>query len=116
MHKAILIDAEKHEVKEVEVGDYKTIYPLLKCDLFECVGVDKNDTLYVDEEGLLKPQEHFLLWYGKPLAGNALLMGTKANGESKAPTHTIEEVKAAVKFLSYEEIAVMSALGFFRGM
>lgn len=60
--RAILIDPFTETIVEVEFdGNYKSIYPLIDCETFDCVSVDKNDTLYVDDEGLLAEQHVDLL-------------------------------------------------------
>ena len=99
------INAENRTVTEVEVkGDYKTIYPFLgeSVDCFTCVGIEKDDTIYVDDEGLLKPLTALFLYegYDQPLAGNGLILGTDAEGESVSPANTLEFIKSKVKFMT----------------
>lgn len=105
-----LIDAVKRTITEVAVGDYKTIYPLLGCECFTCVGVEDDDTIYVDDEGLLKPQENFFLYegYPQPLAGNGLVLGTDEEGESVNPKMTLETLKGRVKFMNRREAYLWS--------
>lgn len=120
--KAILIDAKARTVTEVEYsGNYLDIYTLLsgdepgKVDLFTVVQLGDGDAVYVDDEGLLKPQEHFFRWKGfdQPLAGNGLVLGTDEGGESTSPKIDFEAVKEAVTFHSAadegfdHEVAVM---------
>ena len=107
--KAYQINAETRTITEVTLGkDYKEIYPLLGVgvDMFQCVDInEKGDTIYVDEEGLLKPQENFFVYkgYNQPLAGNGVVLGTNAVGESTNPKVKIEEVIKNVTFLSRRE-------------
>jgi len=114
--KAILIDSVNREVKEVDVTDYKSYYPLINCECFTVVNFGKdNDSIFVDDEGLLKDPENFFMFRGSnPLAGNGLILGTDSKGESIAPKITLEQVKEAVKFLDYMEVAIMNKLGFFQ--
>ena len=100
--KAYLINAEARTITEVTVGDYKTYYPLLGCDCFACVGIEDEDTIYVDDNGLLKPQQNFFLYdgYAQPLAGNGLVLGTNDEGESVEPKITLETLKSKITFMN----------------
>ena len=109
MKKGYKIDAEKRTITEVEVGDYKTIYPHLSTsikavDCFTVVGIEKDDSIYVDDEGLLTIQfdTPFFLYegYPQPLAGNGLVLGTDEEGESVDPKNTLEFIKSKVKFMN----------------
>jgi len=52
--KAILINPFNQTITEVEYsGDYKEIYKLIECSTFDCVNIDDDNTLFVDDEGLL---------------------------------------------------------------
>ena len=91
---------------EVEVkGDYKAIYPLLgvAVDCFTCVGIEQDDSIYVDDEGLLKPQINFFLYegYNQPLAGNGLVLGTDEEGESVDPKNTLKFIRSKVTFMTH---------------
>lgn len=70
-----------------------------------------GDTLYVDEEGLLRPHPlHFFAIPERPdqaLVGNALLVGREEEGEqftggytTHPPTMTLEDLRARVRFVS----------------
>jgi Domain of unknown function (DUF3846) len=83
--KAILIDSVNRSVKEVDYdGSLDSLRRFVKC---ECVTVafyrDNGDAVFVDDEGLLKSPENFfeLGEYPEPLAGNALIVGTKNEDE-----------------------------------
>lgn len=114
--KAILINAKDRTIAEVEYGgDYRDIYKLLsgdepgKVDLFTAVELNaEKDTMFLDDEGLLKPQADFFRWrdYGDgthPFAGNALILGTDDDGDSVEPKITLDEVKAKVTFTSAKD-------------
>ena len=113
--KAYLINAEARTITEVTVGPYTDIYPLLGCDTFTCVGLEDEDTLYVDDEGLLKPQMHFIMYegYPEPLAGNGLVMGTDSEGESIDPKMSLEDLKSRVTFYNVFQIRAMAKAGKF---
>lgn len=76
--RAFLIDPNNQTITEVDYsGDYKQIYDLIDCHTFDVVYVDENHCIYVDDEGLMKPNLFF--WFEDlmptPLAGKALLLG-----------------------------------------
>ena len=122
--KAILIDPVAETVTEVEHdGDYHQIYELLSdkehglnVGTFEIVrlGVKTPDdkienTLYVDENGLLNEPRYFFIYQGyhQPLAGRGLILGTTLEdetdvtdegGKSIGTTLTVEEVRSRVAF------------------
>ena len=96
--KGYLINAETLEISDCEVGDYRTLYPLIgnDCSAFDCVRIDdKGTTLYVDDEGLMKPNRLFVIGtaFGhQRLAGNAVVVGTDSQGNSVAPSITKREL------------------------
>lgn len=107
--KGYLINAENRTITLVEVGDYKTIYPLISTklktvDCFTVVGIEEDDSIYVDDEGLLTIQfdTPFFLYdgYPQPLAGNGLVLGTDEEGESVDPKNTLEFIRGKVKFMT----------------
>jgi len=106
---AILIDVARRTITEVEYdGQLETIYKLVGCEMVEAPTVEKNgDSVFVDEEGLFKPQPYWFLYdgYPQPLAGNGLLLGlNRRNGESISPKTPLETVKSKVRFMSYNEV------------
>lgn len=107
MPKVILIDAENREVREVEVADhtFKSYYPLVKTDMLQSGFVNDSwfvgNTLYVDEEGLLKnPNDFFKISGGyQAFAGNGLIAGFNSHtGENLDSQLTVEEVRKHVRF------------------
>lgn len=98
MTKAYLINVNTLEITDCEVGDYTTIYPLIGngCSAFDCVRIDdKGTTLFVDDEGLMKPNTLFYIKtpFGEHrLAGNAVVLGTTASGDSCPPAITKEQL------------------------
>lgn len=88
-HRAILIDATKRLIKEIEIDDgLKDIYDNIGCDLFTVAGnfnEDANanllDSLLVDDEGLFTPGKP-LFYFNPPgwtmqteFVGNGLITG-----------------------------------------
>lgn len=113
--KAILIDVHSQTIKEVEIEKNASvnighIYEHLKCDCFTSVGIDENNDIFVDDEGLLKltPLSKFFLYkgYPQPLAGNGLIVGIDEEGDSVEPTLTIQQVAENVIFMNLREVQV----------
>lgn len=108
--KAILIDAAKREIREVEYNHTDTpIRSLIGGWIETAWSWPNGDVLYVDEEGLLKPQEHFFLLSlrsdGQPLAGNGVLVGREVEDDTtdgyhtEPPTITVDELRKLVRFI-----------------
>jgi hypothetical protein len=81
----ILIDTEQRTITEVPYhGDWRLIARCIQCEPspFTIVRFGE-DTLYVDDEGLLKKPQHFFMVNGYPglLAGRGLFLGETAGGD-----------------------------------
>lgn len=111
--KAIFIDATKRQVSEVEISDTNTLnawYKVIGCDMVEIATYinDKDDSIMVDEEGLLKPLQSdspFFAFEGahQPFAGNGLIVGQDNEGETTPPTVTVKDVESKITFLTFAE-------------
>jgi len=105
--KAYLIDPINKIVSVVDYnGDYQTINKLINSQRgFDAVyGFRNEDTLYVDDEGLLRKENYcFEFTYDNghvaPLMGKALVLGTDAEGESVAVKSSLEEVESKIKWV-----------------
>jgi hypothetical protein len=118
MKNGILIDVQNRTIEFVEVKDWKDIYNHVKCETFECVSIDEQNDVYVDEEGLLTltPKSMFFMYkgYPQPLCGNGLILGIDhENGESVDTTLSLEEVKKNVRFMDLYEVQMRSRLNQF---
>src|SRR5262252_5356459 len=117
--RAILINAYDRTVSESTVadGDYRDIYRALSTpehaiDTFTVIDISERhrghgETIFVDDEGLLKDPSHFFLWrgYGQPLAGNGLILGVDhSTGESESTRLTVESVADMVTFVDNRTI------------
>ena len=103
---AILINSKDKTITEVPFdGENSTIYRLCGFDIFTCCDIGKRDAIFVDDEGLLKPQENFFRHadYPTPLAGNGMIIGCTPSGNSAAPKTTLAEVKSKVTFMNIAE-------------
>ena len=104
--KALFIDPTDETIRFISYdGDYKSIYRILGCRTFEAVyPFDNGDTLWIDEEGLLKDSNFaFNIRADNPkfnqtIMGKALVLGTDAEGESVECKTTLEDLKSRIKF------------------
>ncbi len=102
--RAILIDPEAKTVTEVDyIGkSYRDIYDMIDCETFTVVGIEHDDAIYVDDEGLLKDDPQFFFTYrgyAQPLAGKGLVLGTDEDGNSTEPVSTLDDIKNRVRFV-----------------
>ena len=117
--RAYLIDPIKREISVVNYnGDYQMINELINSQRgFDAVyGFRNEDTLYVDDEGLLLKENHaFEFTYDnghtQPLMGKALVLGTDAEGESVAVKSTLKEVESKISWIGKVKI-YHSQMGF----
>ena len=117
--RAYLIDPIKKEISVVNYnGDYQMINKFINCPRgFDAVyGFRNQDTLFVDDEGLLRKENYgFEFTYDnghtQPLMGKALVLGTDAEGESVAVKSTLEEVASKVNWIGKVNI-YHSQMGF----
>jgi hypothetical protein len=110
--KAILINSIEQTVTEIEYsGNWRDISKLIGCDLFTVVNMGKGDTIFVDDEGLLKDPQYFfkLDTYRSLLAGNGLILGSDDEGESIACKVTVEEMRSRISFINRETLVMDSA-------
>lgn len=109
--KAILINVDKQTIEYVYKKDdhYTNIYAMIgnDCTCFAApVTLGNGDTLYCDDEGLLKPIYGGIMMAGwnYPLVGNIVVLGSDEEGDTIDVQTTIEELKRGIKFLTKEEI------------
>lgn len=102
---ALLINPANRTITTAELPDtgdkLPAIYNHLECDTFDAITLPNGDALYVDDEGLLKPLQHFFAVRGmpEPFAGRGLVVGTDARGRSVTPAMTQDELTGHVKFI-----------------
>ena len=110
--KAILINPKLQTINEINYsGDYKDIYKLTECSTFTAIYPFDNceDTIYLDDEGLLKSSNYCFTvrcddGRNEPLMGNALILGTDEEGDSKDVETSIDEIKRRVSFKGHQAI------------
>ena len=110
--KAILIDVNQENVRQVEVDDKDVLrswYRHIGCSMVEVAHYfNHHDSIMVDEEGLFSMNESskfFTITDGhQPFIGNGLVVGVDRNGNSVDTCITVEEVRSKVKFYTMNEI------------
>lgn len=101
--RAILIDPFTRSISEVECNGMEDIYRLTDCDTFTAVTInDHNDGIFVDDEGLFKPDQAFFKHknYPEPLAGKGLILGCDEDGETVEPISSLQDTIRSVKWVS----------------
>lgn len=105
MLRAIKIDVVNRTITEVFIeSGINAIYKQLDCRMFECVDLGDNQTLYLDEEGLLldEPLGAFMFkGMLQPYSGHGLILGTNPRTGDTVSCHpaiTVEVVKKLVEF------------------
>ena len=71
------------------------------CRCFDVVRLDEGDCIFVDDEGVLRSgiQPAFgLSSYNAPLVGNALVIGSDYEGNSKPPRITLDKLTDMIEF------------------
>lgn len=90
-----LIDPAARTITPIQYGgDYREISRFIGCDYFTAVHLDEGDTLYLDDEGLMKGPTHFfkVQGYPEPLAGKAVLLGSDDEGETTSAKQNPENL------------------------
>ena len=105
--KALLIDSKNRMITKIEIGEHFTeISKAIGCEVFAAPHImQNNDTLYCDDEGLLKDPQHFFLLdsYPQPIAGNGLILGCDNEGESVDVSMSLMELSNKVTFMDINE-------------
>jgi len=124
MARAIVIDAEKRELRYIEIPDGSNSLPILRDIVDGWISVaytwNDKDVLYVDDEGLMKGREHYFRLFdrtdGQPLAGNGVILGEEVIDEEGDFVNyldtrlTIEFLSSRVQFLTKQQ-----AIAWFKG-
>ena len=105
--KALLIDSKNRMISKIEIGEHFTeISKAIGCEVFAAPHImQDNDTLYCDDEGLLKNPEHFFLLdsYPQPIAGNGLILGCDDEGDSTDVSMSLIELSSRVTFMDIND-------------
>lgn len=115
--RGIFIDPFTRTISEVETsGSLAEIYELLGVELITVISIGDDQTLFLDDEGLMVPkdQQEYFNWRGsnQPYAGKGLILGVDEEGDNTDATSTVEEIGALVSFLDKAKINPEEFLGF----
>ena len=117
MKKGLLIDVVAKTITDIQITDYHDIYKLIGngCDLFAVpVEFPNGDTIYIDDEGLLKEVHggFFMNGWSYPLCGNAVILGQDEEGDIADCMSGIDEMRRSIIFVSkeYAEVWQQNAL------
>ncbi len=103
------INAKERTIEQIEAptsedgGTIEIDFMLeqIGCHYFDVVRLDEGDCIFVDDEGLLRSgiQPAFgLSSYNAPLIGNALVIGSDYEGDSKQPKITLDKLTDMIEF------------------
>jgi hypothetical protein len=110
--RAIKIDVEKKQVYEIDLMEgLQPIYDAIGCTTFECpVRLGNMDTIYVDEEALLKPVTSVKggFFFGKKshhaFIGNGLITGTDEEEETISALSSLEYISHHIEWMTDRQI------------
>lgn len=118
--KGFIIDAEKREIREARFSGLKDLQKAVgglittahEIHHFDDSGfsmASSYDTVFVDDEGLLKDPQHFFFIEGghSPFAGNGVVVGVDEEGATIDALSTKEELEEMVEFASREDVESM---------
>ncbi|EXL02083.1 MAG: DUF3846 domain-containing protein [Pseudaminobacter sp.] len=96
---AYFMDVETRTIRPVTIDPANSLAEIRRhvgCDLIDMVRIDRDHCVIVDDNGLTDELPCFteLKGYTSPLAGNLLIVGTDAAGDTVTPCRPIEEFAA----------------------
>lgn len=101
--RAIKIDAKEKTITEIQIDGLDDLQKAVGGWITFALEFENQDTLYVDDEGLLKNPEDFQHWVEqgehRVFAGNGIIQGTSVNGDGVDAKSTIEEIKEKLCFI-----------------
>jgi hypothetical protein len=103
--KAIFINSETREITYIDnAGDLGSLYLTLNCDMVQIGDFNQTngDTLWVDEEGLLKEQKYGFVYKTKEFVGSGVIYGSNIGGDNVSARSTIDDVAAELLFYRFE--------------
>lgn len=101
--KAIKIDVAARTVTDIDLApglDY--LYTTIGCTCVDRVVLDDETDLWLDDEGLLhnpQPAKFSISGFDRPFAGNGLICGYNASGETISTNLTADQVSPLISFL-----------------
>ncbi len=110
--RAILIDASKNAIKEVEIDEsIESVYKTMEAEIIE-VGfyINGTDCCYIDEEGRINGTKTRFMYDGQIFAGNGLIVGTTKEGDNDSCAISLEKVKELISFPVFKHITWVKRL------
>jgi len=105
---AIKIDVVKKEVYQIKIeNDLDTLYKAINCQKVERMVINRNNDLWLDEEGLLhhpQPPKFWIKGAFAPFTGNGLVCGFDGEGQIISTTLKAEEMESRIVFLGNARI------------
>ncbi|MFC3722017.1 DUF3846 domain-containing protein [Neoaquamicrobium sediminum] len=94
---AYLVEVERRTIRIVTIDRANSLADIrqhIGCGLIDMVRIDRSHSVVVDDNGLTDTLSCFteLEDYASPLAGNLLIVGTDAMGETVSPHRSIEDI------------------------
>lgn len=94
---AYLVEVERRTIRVVTIDPENTLDDIRRhigCELIDMVRIDRNHCVVVDDNGLTDTLPCFteLKGYASPLAGNLLIVGVDAMGETVSPRRSIKDI------------------------
>lgn len=106
--RGIKIDVESKSIYEVDVpseGTLDAMYKLLGCQTVDALSLFEKETLWLDDEGLLRePILGAFRLAGRAYAGHGLILGTDSEGDSVNATTSVAAVYALADFVDTSEL------------
>ncbi|RTM09655.1 MAG: DUF3846 domain-containing protein [Hyphomicrobiales bacterium] len=94
---AYLVDVEKRTIRAVTFDAGNSLDEIRRhigCRMIDMVRIDRSHSIVVDDNGLTDELTCFTVLkdYPSPLAGNLLIVGNDAAGETVSPRRPIEDI------------------------
>jgi hypothetical protein len=109
--RAILIDSEIRQVRQVDVSGLEDMQRFVGGSITTAnVWEETGDYCFVDDEGLLKPNEYFFFIRGcaQPFAGNGLIVGPEDLEGNQLPVgQSLEKIQSQIVFLSRSDVRAL---------
>ena len=106
--RAIKINVVEKTITEISInGNVESMYAALECDTFTRIAITRNESLWVDDEGLLKdiPLGAFRIeGYDQSLSGHGLIIGLDAGGNNVGSKISIEWLASKITFVGAETL------------
>ena len=98
---AYLVKVKARTIRTVQIGpstSYEQIRGFIGCDRIDMVRIDRDHCIVVDDDGMSDELPCFTEaeGYAGPLAGDLLIVGVNARGDTVSPRRTIEDFAASL--------------------